>query len=117
MTAEEELAIVREFLVEFYQPEPNNDRAATNALIAYTGVHTPKWRIAEAMRSLLDRELPEGTLTELVDSSSGRMMDDDDEARRFLTMVYDDNAMEVAVDMDALDAEAASGQPTEPPLT
>jgi hypothetical protein len=107
MSAAEELAIVREFLVEFYQPEPDNDLAATKAVRAYIGEHGSKWRIADALRSLLERELPPGTLMELVDSASGRLMDDDAEARRFLTMVFDDTAMDVAIDTDALDEEAA----------
>ena len=108
MSTEDEIAIVRDFLVEFYQPEPNNDRAATKAVRAYIGVYGPKWRIANALRSLLERELPPGTLTDLVDSASGRLVDDDEEARKFLAMVFDDNAMDVAVDMDALDDEAAN---------
>ena len=107
MSAKDEQMIVRKFLVEFYQPEPNNDLAATKAVRAFIGEYNAKWRIADALRSLLDRDLPPGALMNLVDSASGRLMDDDEEARRFLTMVFHDNAMDVAVDTDGLDEDVA----------
>ncbi|MFL9684485.1 hypothetical protein [Streptomyces sp. KL110A] len=100
MDVEAAAGLARRFLEEFYREEGWEDRAAVRALEAQSHDLRGYFRIATAMNTLLRSELPEGFLREMVESSAGRSLADDAEARAFLERVCENNTFNDPFDPD-----------------
>ncbi len=100
VTEEKALEVVRDFLSDYYRDQPSKDLAAAEAVRDYSDDFHRHFLLAQAFDVVLAASLPERTLLKLVESAGNRMVVDDDEARAFLEMVYVDNMLQLAMDMD-----------------
>lgn len=94
------LEIVGDFLIRFYHEEPNDIQASTKAVTALTGLFDDEWKVATALKNLLEMDLPPGTLRDLVRFKANRHALDDDDARQFLERVYQNNDFENAINFE-----------------
>jgi len=99
---DDNLAIVSEFLIRFYHQEPNYIEATIRALEVLRDRHEYKWELATAFRDILENSLPEGTLRDIVLFSTNRFVQNDEDAKKILKIIYEDNILHTAVNFDDL---------------
>lgn len=93
---------VARYLRQHYAEEESEPRAAIHALRAVGDRWRERYGASLAFRALLTAQWSEGLLTELVRLNAGRQVEDDVEARAFLERVFQDSALNLAVNFDAL---------------
>jgi hypothetical protein len=97
---DDSLQIVKLFLKDFYFKEPNNIIAATKAVKDMVGRFNYEWRVACAFRDILQISFPPNILRKEIGEASNRYFNDDEEARQFLQVVYEDIGLDAAVNFD-----------------
>jgi len=103
MTKKEDcLQIVGDFLIRFYHEEPDDTKAATQAIKAMTGLFDYEWEVASAFSKLLEMSFPPNTLRDIVRLKANRYAHSDEDAREFLELTYKENNFDDAINLNEL---------------
>lgn len=96
------LEIVGDFLSRFYHEEPDDTKAATKAINAMTGLFDYEWEVASAFKEIIEMPLPPGTLRDIVRFNANRYAQNDEDAREFLEITYQENNFDNAINFNEL---------------
>jgi hypothetical protein len=88
------------FLSRFYHEEPNDDLANLKAIEAMCGLFDYEWQVSSAFKDVFATAWPAGTLKNMVRVWANRHAQSDKEAVQFLRRVYENTALDVAINLD-----------------
>lgn len=101
-TTEKSLQIVGDYLIRFYHEEPDDIRASMKAIKAMTGHFEYEWEMSTAFKRMLETPFPPDVIRDFVRSRANRYARNDMEAQNFLAMIFKENDLDKAIDLEGL---------------